>query len=67
MNARAMTPDARYRIAHAAGWDAGNRSAKAAGRAVWAAEDYDAAVAQMCRLMDLWAAGGRTEVEEVAA
>ncbi len=38
-------------IARAAGLDAGNRSARGAGRGVWAQEDYTAAVAEYLRLM----------------
>lgn len=34
----------------AAATDAGNRSMRAAGRTVWAAEDYDAACAEFERL-----------------
>ncbi len=37
-------------IARAAGWDAGNRSMKAAGRKAWNAADYAAAVAECDRL-----------------
>jgi hypothetical protein len=31
------------RIAHAAGWDAGNRNMRTAGRTVWSEEDWNAA------------------------
>lgn len=36
-----------YRLAHAAGWDAGNRSMKTARRSRWNQQDYDIA----CRTM----------------
>lgn len=38
-------------LAHAAGWDAGNRSMRRAGRSRWNAEDYNAAVREYDRLM----------------
>ena len=38
-------------LIRAAATDAGNRSMRAAGRAVWAAEDNDAACAEFERLM----------------
>ena len=38
-------------IARAAAWDAGNRSMKAAGRSAWSGEDWDAACAEIDRLM----------------
>lgn len=37
-------------IAHAAGWDAGNRSAAAAGRSAWNEDDYNAAAAESTRV-----------------
>lgn len=45
-------------IAHAAGWDEGNRSMRAAGRAHWNAEDSDAAARETNRLYDLLPDGG---------
>ncbi len=39
-----------YQIVHAAAWDAGNRSARKAGRSVWTEEDYNAAVDEFHRL-----------------
>ncbi|WP_298827508.1 hypothetical protein [uncultured Piscinibacter sp.] len=54
-------------LVHRVGWDAGDRSCRDAGRTKWAQEDYDAAVEQMNRLMDAWAAGEDPEIEEVAA
>jgi hypothetical protein len=42
-----------YEIAMAAGRDAGNRSMKAAGRAKWNEEDWDAACAETERLAAL--------------
>ena len=41
-----------YEIAHAAGWDAGNRSMKKAGRKKWSREDFNAAVKETNRLLD---------------
>lgn len=38
-------------IARAAATDAGNRSMRAAGRTVWAAEDFDAAAEKFTALM----------------
>jgi hypothetical protein len=46
-----MTPT--YRIAHAAGTDAGNRNMRAAGRTAWSAEDYEVAADTMTRLLEL--------------
>lgn len=43
--------DYRDEAARAAGWDAGNRSARAAGRDRWDGEDYDAAAAEYWRIM----------------
>ena len=40
-------------LAFAAAWDAGNRHAKANGRTVWTADDYNAAVAEFDRLWPL--------------
>ena len=34
-----------YRVAHAAGWDAGNRRMAAAGRAEWDSDDFAHAAA----------------------
>lgn len=42
-----LTPE----LARAAGWDAGNRSMRAAGRKAWNEEDYQAAVDTENRLM----------------
>ena len=42
-------------ILRAAGWDAGNRSMRKAGRRTWDGSDYDAAVAEMNRLCAAWA------------
>lgn len=36
-------PERIYRIAHSAGWDAGNRSMKDGGRRKWSRKDYNAA------------------------
>jgi hypothetical protein len=41
-----------YQIAHAAGWDAGNRSMRAAGRTKWNEDDWNAAAEVMYRLLD---------------
>jgi hypothetical protein len=49
MSAPEMTPA----IARAAGQDAGNRSMRAAGRASWNEDDWNAAVETMTRLMEL--------------
>ena len=38
-------------IAHAAGWDAGNRAMRAAGRTAWNEDDWNAACAVCDRLM----------------
>lgn len=40
-----------YKLAHAAAWDAGNRSMRAAGRKTWSADDYAACCAEFNRLM----------------
>ena len=37
-------------IIRAAAWDAGNRSARAAGRSAWNDDDYNAGVAEQDRL-----------------
>lgn len=42
-------------ILRAAGWDAGNRSMRKAGRTTWNGADLDAAIAQMDRLCAAWA------------
>lgn len=39
-----------YEIAHAAAWDAGLQSMRAAGRTIWAPEDLDAAAEELNRL-----------------
>lgn len=39
-----------YQLAHAAAWDAGNRSMRAAGRERWGEEDRDACAAEFERL-----------------
>ena len=36
-----------YKIAHAAGWDAGNQSMHKAGRKAWNREDYNVAAKTM--------------------
>ena len=38
------TPSQRYKLAHAAGQDAGNRSMRAGGRKAWDDSDFDVAV-----------------------
>ena len=40
-----------YKLAMAAGQDAGNRSAKAAGRKVWNEDDWNVASAVVAKLM----------------
>jgi hypothetical protein len=35
--------ETRYKLAHAAGWDAGNQSMRQAGRTAWSEADYEAA------------------------
>lgn len=47
-------------IAHAASWDAGNRSMRSAGRTAWSEDDYNAAVAEYNRLWPL-----EVELEEL--
>jgi hypothetical protein len=42
-----------YEIAHAAGWDVGNRNMRENGRTVWNQEDYDVCWAEFNRLMPL--------------
>jgi hypothetical protein len=42
-----------YQLAHAAGWDAGNRSMRAAGRSKWNHEDHAAASAEFSRIMPM--------------
>jgi len=39
-----------YKIAHAAGWDEGNRAARKAGRKAWNREDRNVAAETMHRL-----------------
>ena len=46
-----MTITPTYKIAHAAGQDAGNASAHVAGRIKWNAADWDAAAQAMTRLL----------------
>ena len=50
-------------VLRAAGWDAGSRHMRKAGRRTWNGQDYDAAVAEMERLCEAWAA----EREDAAA
>jgi hypothetical protein len=38
-------------IARAAGWDAGDRNARANGRQKWTVDDYNAAVAEFNRIL----------------
>jgi hypothetical protein len=40
-----------FDIARAAGHDAGNRSMKAAGRTSWSVDDFNAAAAEMNRIL----------------
>jgi hypothetical protein len=40
-----------YAIAHAAAWDAGNRSMRNGGRTAWNADDYAACWAEFNQLM----------------
>ena len=49
-------PALTYENAHTAGWDAGNRSMRAAGRSVWNEDDWCTACAAMSRLSprDRW-------------
>lgn len=46
------SPKRCYEIAHAAGQDAGNRAMRAGGRSRWSRADYQAACAEMNRLLD---------------
>lgn len=39
-----------YKFAHSAGWDAGNRSMRKAGRSKWNDDDWNAACAEFERL-----------------
>ena len=39
-----------YKLIHAAGWDAGNRSMQANGRTSWNEDDWNAACAEFARL-----------------
>lgn len=41
----------RYDMAHAAAWDAGNASMKAAGRTKWNQDDWNAMCREFSRLM----------------
>ena len=51
-NARIMgTMKTTYKLAMAAGWDAGNRSMRKAGRTAWNHEDYKAAAEVVARLL----------------
>lgn len=40
-----------HELAHAAGWDAANRSMRAAGRTQWNEDDYNAMAAEYERLI----------------
>jgi hypothetical protein len=46
-----MRPLTDRQLAYSAATDAGNHSMRAGGRTVWAAKDYNAAVAELERLM----------------
>ena len=48
-----MKPTLTFDLAHAAGMDAGNRSMRKAGRAHWSEDDYNAAVKETNRLLDI--------------
>lgn len=48
-----MKPAVTYKIAHAAGQDAGNRQAKRAGRKTWSRADWNAAARTTRRLLKL--------------
>ena len=51
MALRDLDYPAAYRIAHAAGWDAGDRRMAAEGRDAWNAEDWDHAAAIFHRVI----------------
>lgn len=51
MSVRANSFAEAYRIAHAAGWDAGNRRMSEHGRTAWNADDWDHAVTVFARLI----------------
>jgi hypothetical protein len=56
-----------YELAHAAGWDAANRSMRKAGRTVWNKDDYDVACETMNRLLgDPEARSNRVDVSDAA-
>jgi len=42
-----------YKLAHAAAWDAGDKSMRANGRDRWNEDDYLAAAREFNRIMDL--------------
>lgn len=46
-----------YGIANSAAWEAGQKSARDAGRVVWTLEDFDAAKAEFERMMGSMARG----------
>jgi hypothetical protein len=47
----AKAHDYRYKLAHAAAWDAGNAHMEAHGRKVWNRDDWNAMCAEFARLM----------------
>ena len=47
-----MDKASQYRIAHAAGWDAGNRHMTEAGRKTWNRSDRNEAARAMNRILD---------------
>lgn len=61
-----MTIKGTYKIAMAAGQDAGNRSMKAAGRTEWNEEDWGAATAARARLFAGGAVMSKEEKYEAA-
>ena len=54
-------------IAHAAGWDAGNRAMRAAGRTAWNEDDWDAACEVFNRLMRIVDADAALAAAQAAA
>jgi len=54
-------------IAHAAGWDAGNRVMRAAGRTAWNEDDWDAACEVFNRLMRIVDAEASLAAAQAAA
>jgi hypothetical protein len=54
-----------YKIAHASGWDAGNRSMRKAGRSEWNEDDYNESIRVMNRLLE--AHDGRVQTKVVHA